>query len=146
MKYNHKMNSPQAPNDTTAVAGGYKLLSPKESSKYQYENRVMIPVIYQITTATGKYIGSTRNIKLRLNAHMSSSYREDSLNYKARTKFYKELREGFVWEILETLDDTTTDKALHKRENLWIEIILPKWNATISRGSRIKDAEEVDLW
>ena len=69
------------------------------------------------------YVGSTIDYERRFSQHTSDSFRKTSSGYN--TKFYRYLRqygiENFTFEVIEVLDDDTTEEELCIREQFYIE-------------------------
>ena len=69
------------------------------------------------------YVGSTTDYESRFADHKSVCFNEKSQKYNL--KVYRYIRQygldNFVFEVIEVLDDTTTDEELVRREQFYID-------------------------
>lgn len=95
--------------------------------------------IYKITcTITGDfYIGSSKNISKRWNAHCAPCTHKAYPNYKMYQDMDKYGLENFTFEVLEETED------LKVREQFYMDTLKPTYNY---RRSYLLDLDKKELW
>ena len=95
--------------------------------------------IYKITcTVTGDfYIGSSKNISKRWNAHRAPCEHKAYPNYKMYQDMDKYGLENFTFEVLEETED------LKVREQFYMDTLKPTYNY---RRSYLHDLDKKELW
>ena len=98
--------------------------------------------IYKITnTITGDfYIGSSKNVKLRLAAHKSQSTWKNHPNNPMYLDMKKYGTDKFVFEILEEAEE----EKLKEKEQQFIEKLQPTYNQMNAKGLNIEKRKEYE--
>ena len=96
--------------------------------------------IYKITnTVTGDfYIGSSKNVKRRLNEHKCKSRWNQHPNNPMYLDFQKYGLENFAFEILEVVEP----EELKKTEQQFIETLKPTYNQMNAKGLNVERYKE----
>jgi group I intron endonuclease len=113
-----------------------------------YSSNMYVYTICSIQKYNGErliYVGSTNDYEKRFIDHKSNCYNPKRSHYNA--KVYQLIRQhgwdAFVMEVIEVLDDNTTDKDLRFREQHYID----KYNSKSSMNSQdafVSDADRVE--
>lgn len=84
----------------------------------------MIIGIYSITNIETNmvYIGSSFNVKTRLNRHLAQLKKQKHFNKRLQNSFNVHGHEKFTFAILEICDDKISDKELRELENKYITL------------------------